>query len=155
MFAAIFMISALTGDGVDDLQEALGGRMRAGPWHYPADQAADMPMRLLAAEITREKVFLQLQQELPYAIAVETEAWRERDDGSVRVDQVLYVRRDSQKSIVLGKDGRRVKAIGSAARHELQEMLGRSAHLFIHVKVRDDWQDNPERYRDIGLNFDV
>jgi|TARA_B100002003_G_scaffold222738_1_gene226748 GTP-binding protein Era len=155
MFAAMFMISALTGDGVDDLQEALGGRMPAGPWHYPADQAADMPMRLLAAEITREKVFLQLQQELPYAIAVETEAWRERDDGSVRVDQVLYVRRDSQKSIVLGKDGRRVKAIGSAARHELQEMLGRSAHLFIHVKVRDDWQDNPERYRDIGLNFDV
>ena len=155
MFAAIFMISALTGDGVDDLQEALGGRMRAGPWHYPADQAADMPMRLLAAEITREKVFLQLQQELPYAIAVETEAWRERDDGSVRVDQVLYVRRDSQKSIVLGKDGRRIKAIGSAARYELQEMLGRSAHLFIHVKVRDDWHDNPERYRDIGLNFDV
>ncbi len=155
MFSAVFMISALTGDGVDDLQDALGARMLAGPWHYPADQAADMPMRLLAAEVTREKVFLQLQQELPYAIAVETEAWRERDDGSVRVDQVLYVRRDSQKSIVLGKDGRRVKAIGSEARHELQEMLGRSVHLFIHVKVRDGWQDDPERYRDLGLDFDA
>ncbi|MDP7234149.1 MAG: GTPase Era [Alphaproteobacteria bacterium] len=155
MFSAVFMISALTGDGVDDLQDALGARMLAGPWHYPADQAADIPMRLLAAEVTREKVFLQLQQELPYAIAVETEAWRERDDGSVRVDQVLYVRRDSQKSIVLGKDGRRVKAIGSEARHELQEMLGRSVHLFIHVKVRDGWQDDPERYRDLGLDFDA
>ncbi|MDP6953147.1 MAG: GTPase Era [Alphaproteobacteria bacterium] len=155
MFAQTFMISALTGDGVEDLQDALVGRMPAGPWHYPADQAADMPMRLLAAEITREKVFLQLQQELPYATAVETEAWTERDDGSVRVDQVLYVRRDSQKSIVLGKGGRRVKAIGSEARQELQEMLERRVHLFIHVKVRDGWQDDPERYRDLGLDFNA
>lgn len=155
MFGQTFMISALTGDGVDDLQAALVAHMPAGPWHYPADQAADMPMRLLAAEITREKVFLQLQQELPYAIAVETEAWTERDDGSVRVDQVLYVRRDSQKSIVLGKGGRRVKAIGSEARRELEEMLERRVHLFIHVKVRDGWQDDPERYRDLGLDFNA
>ncbi len=155
MFGQTFMISALTGDGVDDLQAALVAHMPVGPWHYPADQAADMPMRLLAAEITREKVFLQLQQELPYATAVETEAWSERDDGSVRVDQVLYVRRDSQKSIVLGKGGRRVKAIGSEARRELEEMLERRVHLFIHVKVRDGWQDDPERYRDLGLDFNA
>ena len=155
MFTDIFMISALDGDGVDDLVATLAAPLPPGPWHYPADQAADMPVRLLAAEITREKVFLQLQQELPYATAVETEAWTEGADGSVRIDQVLYVRRDSQKSIVLGKGGRRIKAIGSEARKELEEMLGHRVHLFLHVKVRDKWPDDPERYRDLGLDFDA
>ncbi len=155
MFTDVFMISALDGDGVDDLVGALAAPLPPGPWHYPADQAADMPVRLLAAEITREKVFLQLQQELPYATAVETEAWTEGVDGSVRIDQVLYVRRDSQKSIVLGKGGRRIKAIGSESRKELEEMLGHRVHLFLHVKVRDKWPDDPERYRDLGLDFDA
>ncbi len=155
VFTDTFMISALDGDGVDDLVATLAAPLPPGPWHYPADQAADMPVRLLAAEITREKVFLQLQQELPDATAVETEAWTEGADGSVRIDQVLYVRRDSQKSIVLGKGGRRIKAIGSDSRKELEEILGHRVHLFLHVKVRDKWPDDPERYRDLGLDFDA
>ena len=155
LFTDTFMISALTGDGVGELAALLAGSVPAGPWLYPEDQAADMPLRLLAAEITREQVFLQLQQELPYAAAVETEAWSERDDGSVRIDQVIYIRRDSQKMIVLGKGGQRIKAIGSAARRELEKLLDRRVHLFIHVKVRDKWQDDPERYRELGLDFNA
>jgi GTP-binding protein Era len=155
LFTETFMISALTGDGVSTLSKFLVGCMPEGPWHYPEDQTADMPMRLLAAEITREKVFLQLSQELPYAAAVETEAGTERDDGSVRIDQIIYIRRDSQKMIVLGKSGRRIKAIGSAARKDLEAMLDRRVHLFLHVKVRDGWQDDPARYRDLGLDYNV
>jgi GTP-binding protein Era len=154
-FSEIFMISALTGDGVNDLGVVLADRIPLGRWLYPEDQIADMPMRLLAAEITREKLFLQLQQELPYAAAVETEAWTERDDGSVRIDQVIYVRRTSQKKIVLGKAGARVKSIGSAARKELQGMFDRRVHLFIHVKVRERWIDDPERYRELGLDYNA
>jgi GTP-binding protein Era len=155
LFTDTFMISALTGDGVGELAALLAASVPAGPWLYPEDQAADMPLRLLAAEITREQVFLQLQRELPYAAAVETEAWSERDDGSVRIDQVIYIRRDSQKMIVLGKGGQRIKAIGSAARRELERLLERRVHLFIHVKVRDKWQDDPERYRELGLDFNA
>lgn len=155
LFGDSFMISALTGDGVPDLRDFLVARLPEGPWHYPEDQAADIPMRLLAAEITREKVFLQLSQELPYAVAVETEAWTDRNDGSTRVDQIIYVRRDSQKMIVLGKGGRRIKAIGSASRLDLEQMLERRVHLFIHVKVREGWQEDRERYSDLGLDFDV
>lgn len=151
--ARIFMISALTGDGVADLETALAAAMPAGRWHYPADQVADMPMRLLAAEVTREKLFLQLHRELPYAAAVETEAWTERADGSVRIDQAVHVRRSSQRMIVLGKGGRRIKAIGSDARAELEHMLERPVHLFIRVKVRQNWQQDPERYRDLGLDY--
>lgn len=151
--AQIFMISALTGDGVADLETALAAAMPAGRWHYPADQVADMPMRLLAAEVTREKLFLQLHRELPYAAAVETEAWTERADGSVRIDQAVHVQRSSQRMIVLGKGGRRIKAIGSDARAELQHMLERRVHLFIRVKVRQNWQQDPERYRDLGLDY--
>ena len=154
-FSDIFMISALTGDGVNDLGAILADRIPLGRWLYPEDQIADMPLRLLAAEITREKLFLQLQQELPYAAAVETEAWTERDDGSVRIDQVIYVRRTSQKKIVLGKAGARVKSIGSAARKELQGMFDRRVHLFIHVKVRERWIDDPERYRELGLDYNA
>ena len=155
LFADSFMISALTGDGVPDLRDFLVARVPEGPWHYPKDQAADMPLRLLAAEITREKVFIQLSQELPYAVAVETEAWEDRDDGSTRVGQIIYVRRDSQKMIVLGKGGRRIKAIGSASRQDLEQILEHRVHLFIHVKVREGWQEDRERYRDLGLDFDV
>jgi len=155
LFTDIFMISALTGDGVDDLRNFLAGRAPEGPWMYPQDQAADMPMRLLAAEITREKVFMFLSQELPYATAVETEAWQERADGSVRIDQVIYVQREGQRAIVLGKSGAMVKRIGSQARSELERMLGRRVHLFIHVKVRERWAEDPERYRDLGLAFNV
>ena len=155
LFADSFMISALTGDGVPDLRDFLVARVPEGPWHYPEDHAADMPLRLLAAEITREKVFIQLSQELPYAVAVETEAWEDRDDGSTRVGQIIYVRRDSQKMIVLGKGGRRIKAIGSASRQDLEQILEHRVHLFIHVKVREGWQEDRERYRDLGLDFDV
>ncbi len=155
LIAETFMISALTGDGVDALQTTLAAAMPPGPWHYPADQAADMPLRLLAAEITREKLFLQLSQELPYAAAVETESWTDRADGSVRIDQNILVRRSGQRMIVLGKGGRRIKEIGSAARTELQEMLERRVHLFLRVKVRRDWPEEPARYRDLGLDYNA
>ncbi len=155
LFSEIFMISALSGDGVGDLRNHLAARVPSGPWLYPEDQMADMPMRLLAAEITREKLFLALRQELPYATAVEAEGWTERDDGSVRIDQVVYVQRQSQKKIVLGRAGAQIKDIGSAARRELEGMFGRRVHLFIHVKVRENWIDDPERYRDLGLDFNV
>ncbi len=155
LFNDVFMVSAATGDGVDDLVGFLAGRLPDGPWLFPEDQISDMPMRLLAAEVTREKVYLRLQQELPYQTAVETESWTERDDGSAEVRQVVYVRRDSQKAIVLGKGGQRIKAIGAAARTELEEMLDRRVHLFLFVKVRDGWGDDPERYAEWGLDFNA
>jgi GTP-binding protein Era len=148
------MISGLTGDGVDDLVAYLCARLPEGPWLYPEDQLSDMPERLLAAEVTREQVFLQLRQELPYAAAVETESWEEFGDGSVRVHQIVYVQRESQKPIVLGKGGRRIKAIGSAARAELERLLDRRVHLFLHVKVRD-WIEKPDHYRALGLDFNA
>ncbi len=155
VFTDTFMISATTGDGVDDLMETIIGRLPEGPWLYPEDQLSDMPERLLAAEITREKLFLQLRQELPYALTVETEEWEDRPDGSVRIGQVVYVQRDSQKAIVLGKGGQRIKSVGAAARAELEEMLGCRVHLFLFVKVREKWGEDRERYRDLGLDFDV
>lgn len=151
----IFMISAATGDGVDDLMDHLASSAPPGPWHFPEDQISDMPERLLAAEITREKLYLQLHQELPYAATVETETWTEQDDGSVRIEQVVFVERDSQKAIVLGKGGARIKAIGAAARQELQQILDCRVHLFLFVKVREKWGDDPDRYRDWGLDFDA
>lgn len=151
----IFMISALNGDGVSDFEAEMAARMPLGPWLYPEDQIADMPMRLFAAEITREQVFLQLQQELPYATAVETETWSEQDDGSVRIDQVIFVERDGQRKIVLGKKGSRIKAIGTAARQELERLMGRRVHLFLHVKVREGWAQARDHFQTIGLNYDV
>lgn len=152
-FEATFMISALEGDGVADLAADLAKHAPEGPWLYPEDQLADMPERLLAAEVTREKLFLQLQQELPYALTVETESWEERDDGGVKINQVIYVGRDSQKAIVLGHHGKRIKQIGQAAREELADFLGRPVHLFLFVKVRPNWSDDPERYREMGLDY--
>ena len=153
VFTDNFMISALNGDGVGDLRDFLASRMPAGPWLYPEDQLADIPLRLLAAETTREKLFLRLHQELPYALGVETESWEERKDGSVRIGQVIYVLRDSHKPIVLGKGGRQVKAVGQAARLDLEAFLGQRVHLFIHVKVSPKWTDDPSRYREMGLEF--
>lgn len=152
-FERTFMISAEKGDGVADLLDYFSKNMPAGPWMFPEDQISDLPQRMLAAEITREKVFLQLHQELPYAITVETEKWEERDDGSARIDQVIYVQRDSQKAIVLGKGGRQIKSIGAAARVELTELLERPVHLFLYVKVRENWLDDRERYREMGLEW--
>jgi len=152
-FDEIFMISALTGDGVDDLFTAIARAMPEGPWLYPEDQISDFPMRQLAAEITREKLYLRLHQELPYESHVETESWEERKDGSVRVQQVIYVTRDSQRAIVLGKGGRTIKEIGASSREELSEILGVPVHLFLFVKVRERWADDPERYREMGLEF--
>lgn len=154
-FTDIFMISALTGDGVDHLRQFLTTRVPEGPWLYPEDQLSDMPMRLIAAEITREKIFRQLHQELPYATAVETESWEEFDDGSAKVSQIIYVERDSQKAIVLGKGGARVKAIGAAARRDMETLLERRVHLFLFVKVREHWGDDPERYSAWGLDFNA
>ncbi len=153
VYDQVFMISALTGSGLDDLRDALAARLPEGPWLYPPDQVADAPLRLLAAEITREKLFLRLSQELPYAIAVGTESWQERDDGSLRIDQVIYVERDSHKPIVLGKGGKRIKEIGTMARAELEALLDRRVHLFLHVKVAPRWVDDPERYRELALDF--
>jgi GTPase len=154
IFTDTLMISAQTGDGVGDLLACLIARLPPGPWLFPEDQISDMPMRLLAAEITREKLYMQLRQELPYATAVETERWTEQKDGSARIDQVIYVLRRNQKGIVLGKGGQQIKAIGAAARIELEALLERRIHLFLYVKVRD-WSDDPERYRDFGLDFNV
>ena len=155
VFTNTFMISALTGDGVQDLSDFLAANVPEGPWLFPEDQLSDMPERLLAAEITREKLFLQLHQELPYSLAVETESWEEFDDGSVKINQIIYIQRDSQKAIVLGKGGRQIKAVGRAAREELEGLFGRRVHLFLHVKVRPDWIDDPERYRDLGLDYNA
>lgn len=155
IFDQVFMISAASADGTADLLAGIAAHMPAGPWHFPEDQVSDMPMRMLAAEITREQIFLQLHQELPYSIAVETEQWQERDDGSVRIDQTIYVQRDSQKAIVLGRGGKRVKAIGERARSQLEEILEQRVHLFLHVKVRERWLEEREHYRQLGLEFDV
>jgi GTP-binding protein Era len=152
-FAATFMVSALTGDGVADLKQWLAGHVPAGPWHYPEDQITDAPLRQLAAEITREKLYLRLHQELPYQSTVETNSWKELKDGSVRIEQTIYVERMSQRKIVLGKGGQTIKAIGAEARREIAEIAEQPVHLFLFVKVREAWGDDPERYREIGLEF--
>jgi GTPase len=152
-FERTFMVSALTGSGCDDILDWLAERLPEGPWYYPEDQLSDLPMRQLAAEITREKLFLRLHQELPYSSHVENESWEERKDGSVRIQQVIYVERDSQKKIVLGHKGETIRAIGQAAREELSEILEQPVHLFLFVKVRENWGDDPERYREMGLDF--
>jgi len=154
LFERIFMISALTGDGVDDLRRYLAGLLPEGPWLYPEDQLSDLPLRLLAAEVTREKLFLKLHQELPYALTVETERWEDFKDGSVKIEQTIYLQRESQKAIVLGKGGRTIKELRAAAQGELAAMLERPVHLFLFVKVREGWIDDPERYREWGLEFD-
>lgn len=153
-YSDIFMISAATGDGVDDLRGVLAARVPLSPWLYPEDQLTDLPMRLLAAETTREKLFLQLRHELPYASTVETEAWEELRDGSVRISQVIFVERESQKAIVLGKGGTRIKAIGQAARTELERFMERRVHLKLFVKVRETWTEDPERFREMGLEWE-
>ncbi len=152
-FAEVFLISAENGDGVADLRAWLAGNVPDGPWHYPEDQIADAPLRQIAAEITREKLTLRLHQELPYQLTVETEAWEERKDGSVRIEQIIYVARDGHKGIVLGKRGETIKVIGAEARKDLSELLERPAHLFLTVKARPNWQEEPERYSNIGLDY--
>jgi len=155
VFTDIFMISAETGDGLDDLLQALSQRMPEGPHHYPDDQVTDVPMRPLAAEITREQLFRQLQQELPYALTVETDSWEEFNDGSAKIQQTIFVVRDSQKAIVVGKGGSRIKEVREAAQREMEEMMERKVHLFLFVKVRENWADDPERFRALGLDFDA
>jgi GTP-binding protein Era len=152
-FAATFMISALSGDGVADVKRWLAAHVPPGPWLYPEDQISDAPLRQLAAEITREKLYLRLHQEVPYRSTVETDSWTERKDGSVRIEQTIYVERESQRKIVLGKGGQVIKAIGAAARKDIAEAVGQPVHLFLFVKVREGWGDDPERYREIGLEF--
>ncbi|HEY1878244.1 MAG TPA: GTPase Era [Rhizomicrobium sp.] len=153
VFEDVFLISALKGDGVADVAGWVAARMPEGVWLYPEDQAADIPSRLLAAEVTREKLYLRLHDELPYASAVETEKWEERKDGSVKINQVIYVQREGQKAIVLGKGGQTIKTIGAMAREDLQTIFGRRVHLFLFVKVREDWAENSEHYREIGLDY--
>lgn len=155
VFTDLYMISALNGDGVEKLLGDLARRMPEGPWMFSEDQITDMPLRLLAAEITREKIFLQLGDELPYASTVETESWEEFENGSVKISQTLYVMRDTQKAIVLGKGGTRIKRIGEASRKELEEILERRVHLSLFVKVRDKWTDDPDRYSAWGLDFNA
>jgi GTP-binding protein Era len=155
VYSEVFMISAATGEGMDDLKRHLAGRMAAGPWFYPAEQTADLPARLLAAEITREKLYLRVHEELPYAAAVETTAFEERKDGSARIEQTIYVERESQRPIILGKSGQTLKWIGQKAREELATLLDRPVHLFLHVKVDERWADKREFYGDVGLDFDV
>jgi GTPase len=152
-FAETFMVSALTGDGVADLRRALEQRMPPGPWLYPEDQLSDAPLRMLAAEITREKLYERLHEELPYQSTVETDQWQERPDGSVRIEQTVYVARESQRKIVLGFGGQTIKAISQASRRELASLIETPVHLFLFVKVREDWEDDPERYREMGLEF--
>ena len=147
------MTSALTGDGVADLRGWLAARVPEGPWHYPEDQVTDVPMRQLAAEITREKLYARLHQELPYQSTVETEIWKELRDGAVRIEQTIYVERDSQRKIVLGKGGATIKAIGADARREIAVALERPVHLFLFVKIRENWGNDPERFREMGLEF--
>lgn len=155
IFEETFMISALNGDGTDDLYKNITNRMPKGVWMFPEDQISDMPQRLLAAEITREKVFLRLHDEIPYSIAVDTEGWEEKEDGSIRIDQTIYVERISQKQIVLGKNGRKIKSIGSEARVELEDIFECRIHLFIFVKVREKWANDPAQYSQWGLDFNV
>lgn len=152
-FQETFMVSALSGDGVDDLRLALAGRVPEGPFHYPEDQMSDAPLRHLAAEITREKIYRHLHQELPYQSTVETDSWTERNDKSVRIEQTIFVERDSQRKIVLGKNGATIKSIGASSRKEIGEIIGQPVHLFLFVKVREKWGDDPNRYREMGLEF--
>ena len=152
-FDATFMISAATGDGVEDLKQWLAEHSPMGPWHYPEDQISDAPMRSMAAEITREKLFDRLHQELPYQATVETETWKDLRDGAARIEQTIYVERESQRKIVLGKGGATIKAIGAEARKEIAELAEQKVHLFLFVKVREGWGDDPERYRSMGLEF--
>ena len=152
-FEETFMISAERGHGVDALRDWLAGQLPEGPWLYPEDQIADLPMRMIAAEMTREKLTLRLHQELPYQLTVETEGWEERKDGTARIDQLIYVIRDGHKGIVLGHKGETIKAVSKAAREEIEEFLGRRVHLFLQVKVRPNWLDEAERYTEMGLDF--
>ena len=152
-FAHTFMISALKGDGIVTMKRQLAQMMPEGPWLYPEDQISDAPLRMLAAEITREKIYERLHEELPYQSTVETDQWQVRPDGSVRIEQTVFVERDSQRKIVLGKGGQTIKAIGQSARKEIAEIAESPVHLFIFVKVRENWSDDPERYREMGLEF--
>jgi GTP-binding protein Era len=152
-FEEVFMISAENGSGVADLVNYLSAHVPEGPWLYPEDQIADVSLRLLAAEITREKLILRLHEELPYALTVETESWKDFKDGSVRIEQVVYVQRDGQKALVLGQKGKTIKEVGSEARKEMMDSFDRKVHLFLFVKVRENWGDDPERYRELGLDF--
>ncbi|SDH87201.1 GTPase Era [Alloyangia pacifica] len=152
-FAETFMISAERGHGVDALRKWLAEQVPESPWLYPEDQIADLPMRMIAAEMTREKLTLRLHQELPYQLTVETEQWEEREDGSARIDQIIYVTRDGHKGIVLGKKGETIKSVSQASRAELEEFLGRKVHLFLQVKVRENWLEEAERYSEMGLEF--
>jgi GTP-binding protein Era len=154
-YSEVLMISALDGSGVEDLKSKLAALMPQSPWLYPEDQAADLPARMLAAEITREKLYLRVHEELPYAASVETTAFEERKDGSARIEQIIYVERESQRAIVIGKSGQTLKWIGEASRKELGDILGRTVHLFLTVKVKQNWAEARETYRDLGLEFDV
>ena len=153
-FERTFMVSALKKDGIADILATVAAALPAGPFLYPEDQAADLPMRLLAAEVTREQVFLQLHQELPYEAAVETDKWEDRKDGSTRIEQTIHVQREGQRAIVLGKGGSKIKQIGARARHELSQMLERPVHLFLHVKVSERWSEDPAHYKSIGLDWE-
>jgi len=152
-FERTFMISATNGDGVADVRDYFAASLPKGPWLYPEDEISDVPMRLMAAEITREKLYLRLHEELPYQSTVETDSWEERKDGSVRIEQTIYVERDGQKKIVLGQGGKMVKSISMDARKEISKEIEKKVHLFLHVKVREGWGDDPERYRGMGLEF--
>ncbi len=154
-FDETFMVSALNGDGCSDFMNYLAANLPEGPYMYPEDQISDLPLRMLAAEVTREKIYLRLHQELPYASHVETEAWEDKKDGSVRIQQVIYVERQSQKKIIIGKNGQTIKAISTAARKDLTELVEQPVHLFLFVKVRENWGDDPDRYREMGLEFPV
>lgn len=153
LFSDTFMISAMTGSGVADLKRHIAGLMPPGPWHYPEDQLADVPLRSLASEVTREKLFLRLHDEIPYSLTVETESYETKKDGSIRIQQIIFVQRESQRKIALGEGGQTIKTVGQLAREELQEMLGTKVHLFLFVKVRENWGDDRERYREMGLDF--
>lgn len=152
-FDQTYMVSALKGHGCPKLLDDIAAHLPEGPWYYPEDQISDLPLRMLAAEVTREKLYERMHQELPYSSTVETEKWEERKDGSARIEQVIYVERDSQKKIVLGKDGSAIKAISMAARKDIAELTGAPVHLFLFVKVRENWGNDPERYREMGLDF--
>jgi GTP-binding protein Era len=151
----VFMISARTGDGVAELLSYLAENLPLHPWLFPSDQITDMPQRFLAAEITREKIFLSLHQELPYSVTVHTDSWQEFKNGSVKISQTIYVLRQSQKAIVLGKEGQKIKAIGQLARKELNTVFERPVHLFVHVKVKENWAENPKLYQELGLNYNA
>jgi GTP-binding protein Era len=152
-FAVTFMVSAQSGDGVAEVKRWLAAQVPPGPWHYPQDQISDAPMRALAAEITREKIYLRLHQELPYRSTVETDVWKELRDGSVRIEQTIFVERESQRKIALGKGGQAIRSIGAEARKEIAKLIEKPVHLFLFVKVREGWADDPARYREMGLEF--